>query len=113
MPLAAGATLPGQRLAMSALKSTGARSRKLIETRTRLLFNAPLSDNTIADFMVDESWPKAQKFRDNKNNGWTFEPLAESRAAWDQRYGPQPWNEMKEWDQPPKLSVLDQPVEDA
>jgi hypothetical protein len=33
-----------------------------------------LSDNTIREFMTDESWPKAQKFRD-KNNGWTFEPL--------------------------------------
>jgi hypothetical protein len=56
-----------------------------------------LSDNTIAEFMSDKSWPKAQKFRDNKSNGWTFEPLAESRAAWDQRYGPQAWNEVREW----------------
>jgi hypothetical protein len=47
--------------------------------------------------MSDKSWPKAQKFRDNKSNGWTFEPLAESRAAWDQRYGPRQWNEVREW----------------
>jgi energy-coupling factor transporter ATP-binding protein EcfA2 len=56
-----------------------------------------LGDNTIAEFMSDKSWPKAQKFRDNKSNGWTFEPLAESRAAWDQRYGPRQWNEVREW----------------
>ena len=57
-----------------------------------------LSDNQIEEFMTDASWPKAHRFRDNRNNGWTFEPLIESRAAWDQRYGPQSWNEMTEWD---------------
>jgi hypothetical protein len=72
-----------------------------------------LSDSAIADFMTDESWPKGTKFRDNKNNGWTFEPLAESRAEWDRRYGPQPWNDMAEWDPTPKPTILDQPVEDA
>ena len=45
-----------------------------------------LSDNNIADFLSDKNWPKAQKYRDNKNNGWTFEPLKESREAWDRRY---------------------------
>jgi hypothetical protein len=58
-----------------------------------------LSDNTIEDFMTDESWPKAEKkYRDNKNNGWSFLPLNESRQAWDKRYGQQQWNEMTEWD---------------
>jgi hypothetical protein len=56
-----------------------------------------LSDSAIAEFMTDESWPKAQKFRDNKSNGWTFEPLKESREEWDRRYGPQQWNEAQEW----------------
>jgi Family of unknown function (DUF5906) len=56
-----------------------------------------LSDNTIAEFLADKSWPKATKFRDNKSNGWTFEPLTESREAWDRRYGPQAWNSMREW----------------
>jgi energy-coupling factor transporter ATP-binding protein EcfA2 len=56
-----------------------------------------LSDNALEEFMTDESWPKATKFRDAKNNGWTFEPLAESRAQWDQRYGPQRWSEGVEW----------------
>jgi hypothetical protein len=48
-----------------------------------------LSDSIIADFMTDESWVKATKHRDSKGNGWTFEPLKESRVAWDRRYGPQ------------------------
>jgi hypothetical protein len=56
-----------------------------------------LSDSAIADFLVDENWPKAKKYRDSKGNGWTFEPLTESRAEWDKRYGPQPWNKVKEW----------------
>jgi hypothetical protein len=61
-----------------------------------------LSDNQIEEFMTDTGWIKATKFRDSKNNGWTFEPLVESRAAWDQRYGPQLWNEMSEWDPTPR-----------
>jgi hypothetical protein len=56
----------------------------------------------LEDFLTDENWMKAKKFRDAKRNGWTFEPLAESRAQWDRRYGPQPWNEMKEWDPGPR-----------
>jgi hypothetical protein len=56
-----------------------------------------LSDSAIADFLVDERWPKAKKYRDSKGNGWTFEPLTESRQAWERRYGPQVWNEMKNW----------------
>ena len=56
-----------------------------------------LSDNGIAEFLADKAWVKAQKYRDNKNNGWTFEPLAESRAAWDKRYGPQQWSDVSEW----------------
>jgi Family of unknown function (DUF5906) len=56
-----------------------------------------LSDNALADFMTDQSWPKAQRFRNNKNNGWTFEPLKESREAFDQRYGPRVWSEAKDW----------------
>jgi hypothetical protein len=56
-----------------------------------------LSDNIIEEFMTNQSWPKATKHRDNKNNGWTFEPLAESRAEWDKRYGPQQWDDTPEW----------------
>jgi hypothetical protein len=56
-----------------------------------------LSDNMLEEFVTDEGWPKATKFRDAKGNGWTFEPLAESRAQWDQRYGPQRWSEAVEW----------------
>jgi hypothetical protein len=56
-----------------------------------------LSDNNIADFLSDKGWLKATKYRDAKNNGWTFLPLKESREAWDQRYGPQQWDETKEW----------------
>ena len=61
-----------------------------------------LSDNTIEEFMTDEGWPKAHKYRDNKTNGWSLEPLIESRAQWDQRYGPQNWNGMEEWDPSPR-----------
>jgi hypothetical protein len=61
-----------------------------------------LSDTMLEEFMTDENWPKAKKFRDNKRNGWTFEPLTESRAEWDKRYGPQCWNELKEWGRGPK-----------
>jgi hypothetical protein len=56
-----------------------------------------LSDNAIAEFMTDKNWPKAQKHRDNKSNGLAFEPLAERRAQWDRRYGPQQWSEVPEW----------------
>ena len=54
-----------------------------------------LSDSMLEDFVTDEGWLKARKYRDSKRNGWTFEPLADSRKAWDQRYGPQAWNDGK------------------
>jgi hypothetical protein len=56
-----------------------------------------LSDSMIEDFMTDDSWPKGKKFRDSSRNGWTFEPLTESRKAFEKRYGPQPWNAASEW----------------
>jgi hypothetical protein len=55
-----------------------------------------LTDNQIRDFLLDEGWPKAIKWRDKIGNGYIFEPLQESRAAWDQRY-PRKWNDVKEW----------------
>src|SRR5262249_8631 len=33
-----------------------------------------LSDSMLEEFVTDEGWPKAKKFRDNRRNGWTFEP---------------------------------------
>jgi hypothetical protein len=56
-----------------------------------------LSDNMLEEFMTNELWPKAVKFRNAQTNGWTFEPLIESRAQWDKRYGPQSWNGVGEW----------------
>jgi hypothetical protein len=56
-----------------------------------------LSDTMLEEFVTDESWTKAKKFRSNKRNGWTFEPLTESRQAWDKRYGPQTWSSTKDW----------------
>src|SRR5262249_38618526 len=56
-----------------------------------------LSDSMLEDFVTNEGWLKARKYRDSKRNGWTFEPLTESRKAWDQRYGPQTWNDAKDW----------------
>ena len=47
-----------------------------------------LSDSIFEDFMTDENWVKAKKYRDSKRNGWAFEPLTESRQAWQKRYGP-------------------------
>jgi hypothetical protein len=32
------------------------------------------------------------KYRDAKDNGWTFPPLTEAREAWAQLYGPQCWD---------------------
>jgi hypothetical protein len=52
----------------------------------------------IEEFMTNDSWRKATKYRDARNNGWTFEPLTESRAAWDARYGPQRWNSAEWWE---------------
>jgi hypothetical protein len=57
-----------------------------------------LSDNALAEFLSDEAWIKAKKHRDNKSNGWTFEPLADSRKVWDRHYGPHKWSDAKEWD---------------
>jgi hypothetical protein len=56
-----------------------------------------LSDNALRDFLADRDWPKAEKYRDSRNNGWSFLPLDESRRAWERRYGPREWNEMREW----------------
>ena len=56
-----------------------------------------LSDSMLEDFLTDEGWPKAKKFRDSKRNGWSFEPLTDSRQAWDKRYGPQPWSAARDW----------------
>jgi len=66
-----------------------------IQRFPRLRFE--LSDSIIEDFMTDESWVKAKKFRDSSRNGWTFEPLTDSRKAFDRHYGPQPWNKIAEW----------------
>jgi len=57
-----------------------------------------LSDSIFEDFMTDENWVKAKKYRDSKRNGWAFEPLTESRQAWQKRYGPHRWsNNAKDW----------------
>jgi len=56
-----------------------------------------LSDNALRDFLADKDWPKAEKYRDSRNNGWSFLPLDESRRAWERRYTPRQWNKMREW----------------
>jgi Family of unknown function (DUF5906) len=56
-----------------------------------------LSDSMIEDFMTDATWVKATKHRDSKRNGWTFEPLTESRRAWEKRYGSQTWGLAANW----------------
>jgi hypothetical protein len=100
-----------ERLSRPSTAYTKALREDAIERFPRLRWE--LSDSALADFLSDEGWPKATKFRDAHNNGWTFEPLAESRQAWDRRYGPQAWNEMQEWDATPKPRILDQAVEDV
>jgi len=56
-----------------------------------------LTPNMLQAFLEDPTWPKATKYRDTKNNGWSFFPLQESRQAWDRRYSPRQWNAVKEW----------------
>jgi hypothetical protein len=70
-----------------------------IERYQRLRYE--LTDNALGNFLIDDGWPKAEKFRDNKSNGWTFLPLEESRQEFEKRYGPQEWNDLKEWDATP------------
>jgi hypothetical protein len=97
-----------ERLSRPSTAYTKALREDAIERFQRLRWE--LSDSALADFLSDEGWPKATKFRDASNNGWTFEPLAESRAEWDRRYGPQDWDETQEWDATPRPSILDQPA---
>jgi hypothetical protein len=95
--------LPGALINNNALsKNLTAQHCLHIQSEERRLRTFPkasleLSDSMLEDFVTDEGWLKAKKFRDSKRDGWTFEPLTESRQAWEQRYGPQTWNEAKEW----------------
>jgi hypothetical protein len=56
-----------------------------------------LTSHMLQAFLEDRSWPKATKYRDSNNNGWSFLPLRENREAWDRRYSPRQWNGLKEW----------------
>ena len=62
---------------------------------TRLRYE--LTYNQIQMFLEDQGWPKATKWRDKHGNGYIFFPLQESRQAWDERYSPRKWNNMKDW----------------
>src|SRR5262249_19275467 len=49
---------------------------------------------------------KIKKSRTSIGNGWSFPPLDECRAAWDQRYGPVVWDpDIVEWKKKQKPSA--------
>jgi hypothetical protein len=39
----------------------------------------------------------AERARQSGASAWKFPPLAECRAAWDRRYGPQDLPEQEDW----------------
>jgi Mesyanzhinovviridae DNA primase len=58
------------------------------------------SEVGLRDFLVDKKKHgiACTKYRTSHANGWSFAPLAECRAAWEQVYGPLKWdNDVSEW----------------
>jgi Family of unknown function (DUF5906) len=63
-----------------------------------------LSFNTLSDFLSE--WGCDKSGGDARS--WRFPPLAEMRAAWDQRYAPRKWPAQADWSHsaPPPLADL-------
>jgi hypothetical protein len=62
-----------------------------------------LTEPGLRNFLIDEEriGIACTKFRSSSNNGWSFPPLAEARAAWEQLYGPIKWDcDVEEWRKP-------------
>jgi len=60
------------------------------------------SEVALRDFLIDKKrlGIACTKFRASKANGWTFPPLAECRAEWEQIYGPTKWDtNVSDWGQ--------------
>jgi hypothetical protein len=53
-----------------------------------------LTEVGLRNFLLDEEsiGIVCTKYRSSNNNGWTFPPLSEARAAWSQRNGSVKWN---------------------
>jgi len=66
-----------------------------------------LSDVALANFLKDEVG--CEQKRSGSCNGWSFPPLPEARTAWEERYGPRPWdNPEAEWGgKPAKLKLVE------
>jgi hypothetical protein len=60
-----------------------------------------LSEHGLRNFLIDRETLGVIciKRRFASANGWSFPPLKECRAAWEERYGPAKWdNEVEEWE---------------
>jgi energy-coupling factor transporter ATP-binding protein EcfA2 len=77
-------------------KPNTAYTRSLIEdTKTKIpRLRWDLTEVGLPNFLLDEEsiGIVCAKYRSSNNNGWTFPPLAEARAAWSQRYGSVKWD---------------------
>jgi Family of unknown function (DUF5906) len=51
------------------------------------------TENALGEFLEEEVG--CEKYRTSHANGWSFPPLAECRAKWDQKYGPQHLNSLE------------------
>jgi hypothetical protein len=68
-----------------------------------------IGDEKLADYLRDEWKGRVTKHRTPNGGprGWMFAPLVDMRAAWEQRYGPWPWDhpDLKEWEGKPTSGV--------
>jgi hypothetical protein len=49
-----------------------------------------LSDKAMGDFLRRQG---CMSDRSSQSRGWKFPPLAQMRAAWERKYGPQSWDD--------------------
>jgi hypothetical protein len=77
-------------------KPNTAYTRSLIEdAKTKIpRLRWDLTEVGLRNFLLDEEsiGIVCTKYRSSNNNGWTFPPLSEARAAWSQRYGSVKWD---------------------
>ena len=77
-------------------KPNTAYTRSLIEdAKTKVpRLRWDLTEVGLRNFLLDEEsiGIVCTKYRSSNNNGWSFPPLSEARAAWSQRYGSVKWD---------------------
>ena len=77
-------------------KPNTAYTRSLIEdAKTKVpRLRWDLTEVGLRNFLLDEEsiGIVCAKYRSSNNNGWSFPPLSEARAAWSQRYGSVKWD---------------------